>query len=150
MPHPYFILILAYPRYDLTLVIKKMSSHSQPFIRSICFYFDQNHAVHIIKVTIIGLQMHFPRVYFKIKMSHISTLFLKCIKVITHAITSGCCGFVGHFCCCQMLQKKSSKKTKQKCLQSLWKCCRSAGDNILSSQRVIEQLDHGPICSKVL
>lgn len=62
----------------------------------------------------------------------------------------GCCGFVGHFCCCQMLQKKSCKKTKQKCLQSLWKCCRSAEDNILSSQRVIEQLDHGPICSKVL
>lgn len=61
-----------------------MSSHSQPVIRSICFYFDQNHdiTVHVIKVAIIGMQMHFPRVYFKIKMSHIS------IKVITHAITS--------------------------------------------------------------
>lgn len=48
----------------------------------------------------------------------------------------GRCSFVVVVRCCK--KKKSYEQTKQKCLQLHRKRCRSAGDKILSSQRVKE------------
>lgn len=59
-----------------------------------------------------------------------------------------CCSFVGHFCCCQMLQKKL-QEIKTEMFAVTPKVLPQCRDNILSSQRVKEQLDHSPIYSKV-